>query len=356
MMRATRYGVILLAMWLSACALPRGAGVAAEVLAGPAAKRGFAIVAVTPDAVARFAAEPAARWIGAGGPRGAVIRPGDRVTVTVWDGSGNSLLADPGRRSATLADLPVAPDGQVFLPYVGATPLAGLGEAAARARLQAALSALAPDAQVQLAVARGPRGSVDVLGGVAAPGAYPLPEGGLDVLAGIAAAGGVAPGLGNPRVLLRRGGAVYRAPLADLVAGHGGAARLAGGDTLMIEADDRYFLSIGAAGSEAMHPFPREAPSALDALAAMGGVDAARGNPAGILVLRDYTGAAAAPPEGARIVFTLDLTAAEGLFAAGRFPVRSGDLFYVSESPIGGARAVLSLVGAVFGLGAALSD
>ena len=79
-----------------------------------------------------------------------------------------------------------------------------------------------------------------------------------------------------------------------------------------------------------------------------------RGNPGGVLVLREYPQSAlrldGAGPDQSRVVFTLDLTSADGLFSARNFHLAQGDLVLVTESPITSVQTVFGLVGAVFGL------
>ena len=45
-----------------------------------------------------------------------------------------------------------------------------------------------------------------------------------------------------------------------------------------------------------------------------------------------------------RVVFTLDLTSADGLFSAGNFQIMPDDLVYATESPIGAARTIFGLL------------
>jgi polysaccharide export outer membrane protein len=127
-----------------------------------------------------------------------------------------------------------------------------------------------------------------------------------------------------------------------------------GGDKVYVENDKRYFLSLGAASKEAIHPFPKDLVTALDAMSLIGGLSDTRANAKGILILRDYSPKAVrndrTGPSHDRMVFTVDLTTADGLFSAGQFRIRSGDLVYVTESPINSARVLLGLIRSVFGL------
>jgi polysaccharide export outer membrane protein len=50
------------------------------------------------------------------------------------------------------------------------------------------------------------------------------------------------------------------------------------------------------------------------------------------------------------MVFTLDLTTADGLFSAGEFPIHNKDLVLVSVSPISGTQTILDLLGDAAGI------
>ena len=116
------------------------------------------------------------------------------------------------------------------------------------------------------------------------------------------------------------------------------------------------FLSLGATGTQAQHLFPDDQVSALDALAVIGGLDAGRANAQGILILRTYPHRAVGrggPPKP-WVVFTLDLTTADGLFSAKSFEVMPGDLIYGTESPVTTAGTVLGLFGAALGVASGL--
>jgi polysaccharide export outer membrane protein len=133
---------------------------------------------------------------------------------------------------------------------------------------------------------------------------------------------------------------------------------------VILEQDDRYFLSLGTTSSEALHPFTKSEVSALDALAIIGGVTDGRANPQGVLILREYDPSAVIPgavpspagPPHDRVVFTINLTSADGLFSAGRFMIQPGDLVYGTESPLGSATTILGIFGNVLTTGTRLAD
>ncbi len=365
--------VILVSMvaGLSACSqLPRGAPVEREIIAAAEGEvTDFAVYPVNRAFLPIVAEWPltGTRSLGwlptSGGARTQIIAAGDELALTIWDSNENSLLSANGYRAVPIESLTVAPDGTVFVPYAGNIRVAGLTEQLAREHLQDEIDMVVPSAQVQLRLVEGRTNSVDLVGGVGAPGAYPLPDRNYTVLNLIAQGGGVQSGLVNPQVRLMRGGAIYGTSVARLFENPNLDTLLHGGDQVIVEEDRRYFLSLGAAGSQSQHRFPQDHVSALDAVSIIGGVDDRRGDPGGVLILREYPDSALRAddngPAQSRVVFTVDLTSADGLFSARNFRIHPGDLVLVTESPVTSAQTIVGLVGSVFGLarqGASLTD
>lgn len=294
-------------------------------------------------------------WIGrSSGAKSQIIQPGDTLTLTLWDSSENSLLTAEEQRSAPLGALRVTPKGTIFVPYIGDVSVVGLTPDLARREIQAGLEAIVPSAQVQLAMTEGRGNSVELIGGVAQPGAYPMPDRNFSVLSLIAAGGGVNASLNNPQIRLVRGAAIYGASVEDLLDNPGLDTLLRGGDKVFIEDDNRYFLSFGATGTEALHIFPKDDVSAMDAVSIIGGVNDKKADPKGLLILREYPAAAVAPgvrgPRNTRVVFSVDLTTFDGLFSARNFAVNSGDVVIATESPINDALTISQLIGQLFGV------
>jgi len=361
---SVRSGVILLAavLGLAGCEqLPRGAAMEREIVAAAEGEiTDFTVYRVNRELLPivaewPYTGERRLGWIPtSGGARTQVIAAGDQLAITIWDSNENSLLSTDGQRVVQIESLSVAPDGTIFVPYVGNTRVAGMTEQVAREHLQDEIDRVVPSAQVQLGIVEGRTNSVDLVGGVGAPGAYPLPDRNYTVLNLIAAGGGVQSALVNPQVRLIRGGEIYGTSVARLFENPNLDTLLHGGDQVIVEEDRRYFLSLGAAGSQSQHRFTQDHLSALDAVSIIGGVESRRGNPGGVLVLREYPANAVRPdnrgPDQSRVVFTVDLTSADGLFSARNFRIHPGDLVLVTESPITSAQTIFGLVGSVFGL------
>lgn len=353
---------IVLCFTVAACGtLPRGAAIQSEIIKGSdQAEADFAVYPISKSFLPSLAEWPTVGersygWLPhSHGSNAQIIRPGDTLNMVIWDSSENSLLMGPGTRSTNLTEVRVSESGTIFVPYVGKVRVADRTPDSARTILQRQLEAIAPGAQVQLSVKEGRINSVDMISGVRTPGNIKLPDQNFSVLAAISAAGGVNEGLQNPQVKLVRDHKTYRTSLKTLFDSPKLDTRLKGGDQVIVEADPRYFLTLGATGQESQFSFNREKVSALDALSIMGGVSDSRANLKGVLILREYPASALASgqrgPRQERVVFTIDLTTSDGLFSARNFYIQSGDLVLATESSISSLRVVFGIVGSAFGL------
>ena len=359
------------AISLSACSVPRGAPTRSEVLAGTDRDKGQDVPAFTLELVTSQRLPLYAQWGlsksharmgwpgGNAAPADQRLAAGDLLTVRIWDAEESSLLTSAGAQFSDIQNVVVSASGTVSLPYIDRVEVAGLTQDQARDRLQERLTTITPSAQVQLTVAQGRRNSVDMLGGVAKPGSYPLVERNLPLSSLISAAGGVTPGLENPQVQITRGRNVYRRPLQEVMADPERDPALQGGDRVLIEADPRSFTGLGAAGREQVIRFDSDSVTALRAVAMMGGLADSRADPRGILVLRRYPPEALTgptPPPDRRVVFSFDLTGADGLFSADEFALQDGDIVLATQSPGTTTQRVLGLFGAVVGAGRVLNE
>ena len=355
--------VLLSGLFPAACGrLPAGAPVREEVLKNAdAANPEFAVYPVNRAFLPTVALWPSTGrqerlgWIGhSRGPKTQIIQPGDTLSLRIWDSSDNSLLTSSEQKVAQLSDIKVAANGSVFMPYVGSISVIGLTPDLARESMQSALEIIVPSAQVQLSMTQGRSNSVDLVSGVPNPGAYPLPDRNFTVLSLLAAGGGINASLNNPQIRLVRGGAIYGTSVDRLLDSPNLDTLLRGGDQVFVEEDERYFLSFGAAGKEDLHIFAKDAMSAMDAVSIMGGINDGKADPQGLLILREYNPSALRTgvrgPRQTRVVFTVDLTSADGLFSARRFQINPDDLVMVTESPINDALTVSNIIGNLFGV------
>ncbi len=347
---------------LTACALPQDLGEARQIIKGaedPAAT--FAVQPVTRATLPILRSWPNSHpsanpgWINhAATSPDPLIAPGDRLDLTIWHNDESSLLSSPGQKVVQLPGLTVSSTGTVYLPYADEVYIAKLTPDEARKTILGRLLTIIPSAQVQLLFTSGSNNSVELVSGVPKPGVYPLNNRSTTLTSILALGGGIPSGVANPQIALTRGGKLYRVSAETLLANPDLDTTMRGGDKIFVEADNRYFLALGAAGTEAIVGFPRERVSALDAMALIGGVSESTANPKGILILRDYPDSALRDdgrgPSRDRMVFVLDLTNADGLFSAGEFAIEDRDLVLVTQSELINAKTIFGLIGAIFGL------
>lgn len=359
---------LCLVLTLGACTLPRGAAIQSEVVRRQNDDTAsFSVVPVTSANIARLSAWPVTgraghyHWFsGTRGPKSSLIRPGDLIDLVIWDSQDGSLLTAPGSNNVSLTGLRVSPTGTIFVPYIDEVQVGGSTPETARARIETRLEAVAPAAQVQLTLLSGPDNSVSAVRGFGNPGTYPMPNRDFSILNLISLAGGINDSLENPLVRVIRDNRSYEIRADTLFSKPSANVVLRGGDSVIVEEDDRYFVALGATGSEAVVPFGQEHITAIEALALLGGLNDTRANPKGILILRDYPQSAlrrdgSGPPK-TQVVFTIDLTSAQDIFAARKFQINPNDLVMATESPVGSVRTVFGLIGSVVGVSNAVNN
>ncbi|UYV36875.1 polysaccharide export protein [Rhodobacteraceae bacterium D3-12] len=327
----------------------------------------FQVVEVARANVGALRKWPATGWRGGyhwlsgnRGPAGKIIRSGDVIDLVIWDSQENSLLMSPNQKMVEMKGLIVSPSGEIFVPYAQNMYVSGMSADAARAKISEALTPVAPDAQVQVRHTSGQSNSADLVSGVAKPGSYPLEGRNVTILSLIAKGGGIASSLRNPLVRLIRGSKTYEIRADDLFANASKNVVVRGNDKVLVEEDKRYFTALGATGREELIYFEKEQISALEAMSIIGGLSESRANPKGVLVLRDYSErqlrSDGKGPAMQQVVFTFDLTTADGLFAARKFEINPRDTVLATESPVTAAQTIMGLLGAAVGLGTTINS
>lgn len=362
------YAILRVILWglcaigLVACTLPRGAALQGEITRNQDdIDAPFMVVPINRANLPQLKTWPATGWEGhyhwfqaPRGPKSNSIRPGDQIDLVIWDNQANSLLTSPEQKSVRMDGLRVSPSGTVFVPYLDEVRISGMSPEGAREKISSELELVVPDAQVQLSFTSGPDNSVDAVRGFRQPGTYPMPNRNFSILSLISQAGGITDNLENPLVRVIRDSRTFEIRADTLFERASANVVLRGGDKVVVEEDDRYFVALGATGNETIVPFDRETITAVEALALLGGLTDNRANPQGVLILREYETrqlrSDGAGPNREQVVFTIDLTSADGLFAANKFQVNPKDLVVATESPVSSVRTIFSLVGSAFGV------
>ncbi|MCB1362080.1 MAG: polysaccharide export protein [Rhodobacter sp.] len=346
--RPARHLTLALAALLlvAGCSMPRGAALQSEILRGTDAEDSTVqVIEVTRQTIADLdrwpTAHPEARhhWLTTGAsPAARIIRAGDMLSISVWDSQPDSLLTTGEQRVVNMDHVPVSASGHVFVPYVGEVRVSGMSSEMARREIQDRLTPIVPDGQVQLSVNPGSGNTIDVVTGVARPGRVQLPEISPTILSVLAESGGISPSLRNPVVRLNRAGQAYAIPASELFSSPGNDIQLRGGDRVLVEEDDRSYIALGATGRQEVVNFEREDINTLDAVSTIGGLSNSRADLQGVMVLRTYPASLVREtgpyPRQEEVIFTFDLTSADGLFAARRFQIEAGDVVLATESPV----------------------
>lgn len=334
------------ALALAACGVPRPGPNKAELFEGSVLRQGDAFVVSVNQRVTRATAVvPALGFSAAFRNAGVVgsdtIAPGDTLTVTVFENvRDDPLLGNTGQRVSVLETVQVDGAGFIFIPYAGRIKAAGNTPEALRQTITRQLQDQTPDPQVTIERAAGDGSAVTVSGGVAAQGVYPIERPTRTLSAMLARAGGVAIEPSSAIVRVTRGRHTGQVWLEDLYANPALDIALRPGDRIVVERDTRSFVALGATGTQTRIPFDTQTVTAIEAIATVGGLNAATADPTGVFVLRNEPAQIANAVLGRndlqgdqRMIYVLDLTQPTGMFEARDFLVRDGDTVFVTEAP-----------------------
>ena len=334
----------LVASTLSACSLPRPGPTRNELVSGSTEKGGDAfVVPVTADVARASALVPAlgftSAFLRAGVIGSDIIRPGDTLSVLVWENVKEGILGTAGI-ATPIDEVQVDGRGFIFVPYAGRIKASGNAPDELRLILTDRLEAQTPDPQVMVRRLAGDGSTVSIVGGVGSQGVYATERPTRTLTAMLARAGGVTIPPEIAQVNIIRGNERSTVWLQDLYRNPRFDIALRSGDRILVEEDTRSFTALGATTGQTRVTFTSQNISALEAIAQVGGLNSALADPKGVFVLRNEA------EEIARIVldrddiigtqrilYVLDLTAANGLFNARDFVIRDQDTIYVTEAP-----------------------
>ncbi|MEM9755135.1 MAG: polysaccharide biosynthesis/export family protein [Pseudomonadota bacterium] len=351
---STRVRLVALGLALlivSACGLPRLGPTRNEVFAGSVQREGDAFVVEVNQRVIEATSVIEAlgfssSFIGAAGTATEVIRPGDVLTLTIYENVQDGLLGE--QTPSSIEEVQVDDSGFIFVPYAGRVRAAGNTPNALREILTRSLDEQTPDPQVIVRRAAGDGATVSVTGGVGAQGIVPVERPTATLTGILAAAGGLAIEPEVAQVTVVRGSHRGTVWFQDLYAHPSLDIAMRGGDRVLVEEDTRTYTAIGATGQQARVPFTSQTLTAMEALATVGGLNANLGDPTGIFILRNEPEEIARSVLGRddligpqRLIYVIDLTEPVGLFEARDFLIRDEDTLYVTTAPFSQFRQVL---------------
>lgn len=366
--RAGTLALLAFAAVLAACGLPRSGPTMNEIFAGSVQRDGDAYIIAVNDRVTRATSVVPALGFSdalrsAGRIGSDIIRPGDTLSLTVYENVAEGLLVGPEANVANLTEVQVDETGHIFVPYAGRIRAAGNTPDQLRTAVTEALDQQTPDPQIIVRRTAGDGATVSVVGGVSAQGIYPIERPTRTLSAMLARAGGVTIPTEVAQVSVTRGELQDRIWLQDLYRHPQLDIALRNGDRILVEEDQRAFTILGATGTQNRITFRSQTISAIEAIAQVGGLNTNLADPTGIFVFRNEPAEIANAVLGRndlvgdqRFAYVLNLTAPTGMFLARDFAIRDGDTVYVTEAPFVQWQKTISALTGTLGVAASASS
>ncbi|WP_204115169.1 polysaccharide biosynthesis/export family protein [Shimia biformata] len=349
-----------MAVVASCSTLPRAGPNKKEIFAGSVQKEGDAFVISVNDRVTRITAVAPAlgftdEFKNAGQLGSDTIRPGDILSLTIWENVDKPLLGPEGQVAAVLEEVQVDGAGYIFVPYAGRIRAAGNTPESIRRVIVGKLEDQTPDPQVEVRRVAGDGATVSLVGTIGAQGVYPIERPTRTLSAMLAHAGGVTVTPEIAQITVIRGNKQGQVWFQDLYDDPRLDIALRGGDRVLVEEDTRAFTALGATGTQSRVNFTTKDMSAIEALAQVGGLITTSSDPTGVFIFRNEPSEIANQVLGRsdlvgaqRMVYVLDLTKPNGMFVARDFVIRDGDTLYVTEAPFTQwDKTIASLTGAL---------
>lgn len=298
-----------------------------------------------------------------------VIGPGDTLDISIWEVppavlfgsvggsmsvSGTTTLASTTMQSSSMPSQMVGEDGTIRIPFAGAIKAAGLSEQQLERAIIAKLAGKAHLPQAVVRVTSNRSASVTVVGDVTNSTVVPLTAKGERVLDVLASAGGVKQSTNKTVLRLTRGTHSVTQSLESVLVDPAQNIHLRPGDVLTALYQPYTFTALGAVASNAEIPFEGTGLMLAQALGRVGGLVDNRANRRGVFIFRLENPAVLDPaaiqdrqltPAGQLpVIYKLDLSDPGSFFVAQGFPIRNGDVLYVSNAPLADLQKFVSIV------------
>lgn len=301
------------------------------------------------------------------------LRPGDVVSISVFENGGPSLFGSTGQSppapaasstesaptapasnassSTTLPTQVVESNGRVLVPFVGSVQVAGKSPADAAHTIERLLVGHTVNPSVLVTVVNNGSNTASVGGEVNRAGVVPLSLRGERLLDVIALAGGPKFPAIDTDVRLQRGGQVATVPLHRINSDPHENILVRPKDAIILLRNPKTFTVMGAALRPSQYSFETEKVTVAEAVARAGGSNDAVGNVAGVYLFRyepsdrarqvlsadrSLVDPAAPPPSSINgytpIMYKYNLAEADGYFAAQSTLLRNRDLILVTNA------------------------
>jgi polysaccharide export outer membrane protein len=342
--RAKSVALLAAVTLIASCGLPRVGPTKKEIFAGSVLREGDAYIVTVNDRVTRATSVTPAlgfpeKFLKAGQLGSDIVRPGDTLSLTIWENVDVGLFTRTGANS-TLTEIQVDGAGFIFVPYAGRIRAAGNTPEQIRNIITRKIEEQTPEPQVEVRRVAGDGSTVSLVGAVGGQGVFAIERPTRTLSTMLARAGGVTIDPEIAQITVIRGNERGHIWFQDLYENPELDIALRGGDRILVEGDTRSFTALGATGTQSRIGFESQTVSAIEAIAQVGGLLASAADPTGVFILRNEPSEIANAVlgrndlEGAqRMGYVLDLTQPNGLFMARDFAVRDEDTLYVTEAP-----------------------
>ena len=311
------------------------------------------------------------------------LKPGDVVTLTIYESGGSSLFnsangAVPGGTQSSQTPLPsqvVERDGHILVPFVGAVNVAGKTPIEAAHIIEQGLSSQTVRPQVIVSLAANGSNTATVLGDINKPGPFPLSLRGERLLDAIAFAGGERYPISETDIRVIRGKVGATVSLQQVIDHPNQNVRVQPDDQIIAIHSPKTFTVLGASAKVAQYNFDTPTVTLAEAVARSGGFVDTIGNPGGIYLFRreptttaraviaiadqDDTTPDAKPhvltDPTTPILYRINLNTSDGYFLAQKVQIADGDIILVANSEGTQLIKVLTILRGVTGIAYDLS-
>ncbi len=377
--------IVALGLCLGGCILPAAAPTSRELLSTNTNGQQFPYLLVKVDSRAAFALQRNQLSFGPSFKRvnyrpKNIVRPGDSVSITVYETGGSSLFPSPearalptsfttgsaggstasaGGSSNTIPPQTVEADGSIAVPFVGRVKVAGLTPGQIGLNIESSLQQKAVRPQVVVSLGQSNSHAATVGGEVNAAKLVPLSLRGERLLDVIASAGGPKFAAYESYVHVVRGTTSGTMLLQAVVTDPKENISILPGDQVYVTRNPRTYVVMGATQRPSTFVFDREKITLAEAIAQGGGPIDSIGDPSGIYLFRFEPRAVAinlvgpeavnglldgGTPEYVPVLYQVDLRNAEGYFLAQSIQIRDKDVVLITNSEGAQLQKLLSVV------------
>lgn len=378
--------VVGVALALASCAvLPRSgpadglieSGATSSLKGSETAALSYALVDIS-SSVLPFLVDPGAGSLKssfAGGRGSAVelkVGTGDVLQVTIFESATGGLFvpSDAGSRPGNYVTLPnqtVDRDGYIAVPYAGQVKAGGRTLAEIGRDIEQKLTKRAIEPQVVVALQTQTSNQVTVVGEVGSQSKFAISSDGDRILDVIAKAGGIRYPGHDIYVTLERNKRRAKVWFDAIIKNPAENIYVMPGDTVYVTREQRSFTAFGATGATGQYKFDADHLYFADAVAIAGGLIDQRADPRQVFLYR-MENRASLEKMGVDLskfeqdqkiiptVYRTNLRDPAGFFVAQKFPMRDGDLIYVSNSAQTELYKFLDLIQSVSGTAGGVGD